>query len=318
MKYYDVFNGDADGICALHQLRLARPVESTLITGVKRKINLLDSFSSNQDFITVLDISLDKNRDSLLKHLESGSKILYFDHHFAGEIPDHTNLETHINTEKSVCTSLLVNGYLSGQYARWAVTAAFGDNMGQSARILAKQISLNEKQTEKLNQLGTLINYNGYGSSLDDLHYTPDDLYLRIKPYNDPFDFIDNDDAFEKLSSGYERDISNAEKIMPELLSDKHAIIIFPDDKWARRVSGVYANQLARENPDRAHALLTEKADGGYLVSVRSPVSTGIGADDLCRQFPSGGGRKAAAGINHLPEDSLDEFRKAFLEGFQD
>ena len=30
MRYHDVFNGDADGICALHPLRLADPVESTL------------------------------------------------------------------------------------------------------------------------------------------------------------------------------------------------------------------------------------------------------------------------------------------------
>ncbi|HZV66950.1 MAG TPA: hypothetical protein VFG03_18780, partial [Telluria sp.] len=39
---YDVFNGDADGICALHQLRLAQPAETRLITGVKRDIALLD------------------------------------------------------------------------------------------------------------------------------------------------------------------------------------------------------------------------------------------------------------------------------------
>lgn len=39
---YDVFNGDADGICALHQLRLARPrPEAQLVTGVKRDIRLL-------------------------------------------------------------------------------------------------------------------------------------------------------------------------------------------------------------------------------------------------------------------------------------
>jgi len=40
MKVYDVFNGDADGICALIQLRLANPSESTLVTGVKRDIAL--------------------------------------------------------------------------------------------------------------------------------------------------------------------------------------------------------------------------------------------------------------------------------------
>ena len=38
---YDVFNGDADGICALLQLRLAEPREAQLVTGVKRDINLL-------------------------------------------------------------------------------------------------------------------------------------------------------------------------------------------------------------------------------------------------------------------------------------
>src|ERR1700686_429045 len=27
VRYYDVFNGDADGLCALHQLRLADPFE---------------------------------------------------------------------------------------------------------------------------------------------------------------------------------------------------------------------------------------------------------------------------------------------------
>jgi hypothetical protein len=41
----DVFNGDADGICALVQLRLAQPVQSKLVTGVKRDIQLLEGLS---------------------------------------------------------------------------------------------------------------------------------------------------------------------------------------------------------------------------------------------------------------------------------
>ncbi len=41
MTTFDVFNGDADGICALLQLRLANPLESILVTGVKRDIRLL-------------------------------------------------------------------------------------------------------------------------------------------------------------------------------------------------------------------------------------------------------------------------------------
>ena len=42
MTHYDVFNGDADGICALQQLRLAEPRDAVLVTGVKRDIALLD------------------------------------------------------------------------------------------------------------------------------------------------------------------------------------------------------------------------------------------------------------------------------------
>ena len=41
MTHFDVFNGDADGLCALHQLRLEAPLDSVLITGVKRDIALL-------------------------------------------------------------------------------------------------------------------------------------------------------------------------------------------------------------------------------------------------------------------------------------
>ena len=51
---YDVFNGDADGICALLQLRLAEPLDSKLITGVKRDISLLKQVdASSGDSVTV-------------------------------------------------------------------------------------------------------------------------------------------------------------------------------------------------------------------------------------------------------------------------
>ena len=67
MSFIDVFNGDADGICALHQLRLTTPrPEALLVTGVKRDIGLLSRLQHVQDCdITVLDISLDHNRNSL-------------------------------------------------------------------------------------------------------------------------------------------------------------------------------------------------------------------------------------------------------------
>jgi len=85
MMYFDVFNGDADGICALHQLRLADPLDSTLVTGLKRDIALLASVPAGDgDVVTVLDISLDRNRDALQALLDRGAIVHYFDHHFAG------------------------------------------------------------------------------------------------------------------------------------------------------------------------------------------------------------------------------------------
>ena len=58
--------------------------------------------------------------------------------------------------------------------------------------------------------------------------------------------------------------------------------------------------------------MLTEKANGNYLVSVRAPLENKTGADELCMRFPTGGGRKAAAGVNDLPADMLTDFMDQF------
>ena len=135
MEFIDVFNGDADGICALHQLRLAESVRSHLVTGVKRDINLLKRVQAGAgDEVTVLDISLDKNRQGLERILAAGARVRYFDHHFAGDIPAHEALAAVIDPSPQVCTSLLVDAYLNGRFRAWAVVAAFGDNLDESAR----------------------------------------------------------------------------------------------------------------------------------------------------------------------------------------
>jgi len=165
MAYIDIFNGDADGICALTQLRNAEPRQSTLITGVKRDIALVAKANVTAgDQITALDLSFDKNRDGVLKALEAGAEIFYVDHHFAGKIPDSDRLTTIIDTDSNVCTSLLVNGYLGGKYVEWAVTGAFGDNLKASARTIAAPLSLSEEQLAFLQNLGVYMNYNAYGS----------------------------------------------------------------------------------------------------------------------------------------------------------
>jgi len=319
MKFIDVFNGDADGICALHQLRLTRPLVSTLVTGVKRDISLLKKVEADRDdTITVLDISLDRNREELVAFLEKGTNVIYFDHHFAGEIPDDGRLEAYINMDANICTSLLVNQYLNNKHLAWAVTGAFGDNLFSAAEQAAKPLNLSADELEQLKLLGTCINYNGYGASVDDLIFLPDDLYHKIKPYADPFEFINNDPAYQQLLNGYRDDMAKATVLEPVYETDRHAIVIMENEKWARRVGGVYSNQLAQQHPDRAHAMLTRDGQGGFIVSVRAPLTNKTGADELCRQFHSGGGRKAAAGINHLPEAEYDPFMAAFLSTFID
>jgi len=317
MATIDVFNGDADGICALHQLRLADPADSTLITGVKRDIALVKQVNaSTDDQVTILDISLDKNRDALLSVLSTGATVRYADHHFPGEIPSHPNLTCHIDTAAETCTGLIVNQLLDGQFLPWAVTAAFGDNLLTTATDAAAPLGLSEEKLEQLKILGTLLNYNGYGSTLDDLYFPPADLYKKVHPHTSPFTFINDDDAFKVLKEGFASDHAKAKAISAERSSNTMAIFIFPNDAFARRISGVYANELAQENPDRAHALLSELDDGSFLVSVRAPLSNRTGADELCRQFETGGGRKAAAGINKLPAAELERFASAMNTQF--
>lgn len=315
----DVFNGDADGICALIQLRLAQPIKSQLVTGVKRDINLLDEVKVQQgDQVTVLDISFDKNRPSVERILDSGASVFYIDHHQASEISSHKNLQTIINTDSNTCTSLLVNDYLEGKYRAWAVTAAFGDNLFESAKQAAYPLSLSENQLEQLKSLGICLNYNSYGSSIADLHFAPDLLYHELQAYASPFDFMaDNVEVYERLLAGYSDDMASAEHVEAEYKTDTVAVYILPDEIWSRRVSGVFSNNLANNNPDRAHAVVSFNSQDGYQISVRAPLKNKTGADELCSSFPSGGGRKAAAGINHLAIADLPGFISAFEEKYQ-
>jgi len=317
MPLIDVFNGDADGICALHQLRLDAPADSELVTGPKRDISLLKRVKAGAGYhVTVLDIALSKNRDALDRLLEAGAQVRYFDHHQPGDIPAHPHFEPHIDTDANVCTSLLVNRYLQGRHLAWAVTAAFGDNLADAARQAAGPLGLSGGQLAQLQSLGECLNYNGYGETLDDLFFDPADLYRQLRPFADPFAFIAESPAYQRLNAGYQEDMARAVAVSATEARASGRVFMLPAEKWARRISGVFGNQLAVESPAQAHAVLTAKPEGGYLVSVRSPLVARSGADELCSQFDSGGGRKGAAGINHLPESELGRFIALFFKTF--
>jgi hypothetical protein len=317
LAFYDIFNGDADGICALQQLRLAEPRDSKLVTGVKRDIALVARVrAAAGDELTVLDISLADNRDALLGLLRAGARCIYFDHHFAGDIPAHPGLEAHIHPAPGVCTSLLVDAYLGGRFRAWAVVAAFGDNLAHEAGIAAGPLQATADELARLRELGECLNYNAYGNTPDDLHFHPADLYRRLHPYANPLQFIAHDSAFEVLREGLREDLVQAAAVPALMETATHYVLAIPDEPWGRRMHGPWANRLATEHPQRAHAVLIE-CPTGYRVSVRAPVARPFGADRLCRSFPTGGGRPGAAGINLLPRERLDDFVSAFRASFR-
>jgi hypothetical protein len=210
-----------------------------------------------------------------------------------------------------------VNGFLGGRHLIWAVVAAFGDNLHEAALRAAAPLSLLPEQLELLRELGECLNYNAYGETVEDLHFPPETLYRTLHPYPDPFAFIAGEEAFGLLRQGYADDLARAAALAPETETPRCALYILPDAAWSRRVSGAFGNRLAQQRPDRACAVLTPRRDGAYTVSVRAPLNAPSGADELCRQFETGGGRKAAAGINRLPADGVGAFAERFRTAFR-
>ncbi len=316
MKFYDVYNGDADGLCALVQLRLSIPRETVLVSGVKRDIALLKQVDARRgDEITVLDISLDTNRDALDRVLLQGARVSWFDHHHPGEIPANPALVSHIDTDPAMCTSLIVDRYLGGKFRNWAIVAAFGDNLEQPARDLANAVGLDGPHIEMLHQLGTCLNYNAYGETLDDLLYSPIDLFRTMKSFADPRDFVLATNIFSALQARMHDDLSRTQAIRVQPIATGSAFAVLPDTDWSRRVLGVYANALAQRQPHTAHVILVERT-GGYKVSIRAPVADPRGASSVARQFNSGGGRQGAAGIDFLPSAELDKLFVVMRETF--
>jgi len=313
MTRYDVFNGDADGLCALQQLRLAFPADATLVTGTKRDIRLLDRVPAQHgDMVTVLDVSVDANRAGLERLLARGAVVEWFDHHFAGELIVAANFVPHLDTAPRTCTSLIVDDWLGGRWRTWALVAAFGDNLHAEALQIAQAEGFPDEQIQTLRDLGQCLNYNAYGDSVADLFFDPADLAKRMRRYEDPFAFVRAEGVLEQLQMGYAEDMTNAMRIAPQSVGPGARAYFLPDAQWARRVIGAFANGLAIEYPELAHAVFAARSDGSLTVSVRAPAGEPHGADELARAFPTGGGRKAAAGIDRLPRPEVETFLRAF------
>ena len=83
---YFLFNGDADGICALIQMTSSKFSGGVFISGVKRDIQLMKNISVHDgDSILALDISLARNEEQVDLALSKGAQITWIDHHLIGE-----------------------------------------------------------------------------------------------------------------------------------------------------------------------------------------------------------------------------------------
>lgn len=305
MRFYDIFNGDADGLCALQQLRLAEPVAATCVTGPKRDNALVERVEAQPgDRLTVCDLSLESNLVATRRALDAGARVRWFDHHRPGEPFEHPALERHVDLSPAMCTSAIVDRHLGGAHRAWAVTGAFGDNLGATARRLAETLDLDEAVTDVLRRLGESLNYNAYGDDVRELLFDPEDLHRRMRGIAHPLRFAEVDPAFGVLEKSMRDDLERSSALVPILESPAVACFELPDAAWSRRVSGVLANRLAREHPARAHALLTPSG-GRFTVSIRAPIDAPKGADLVAIGFASGGGRAGAAGIGGLAAEDV-------------
>ena len=279
MRWF-AYNGDADGICSMVQWGLVHGIEGKRITGVKRDIMLLDRVKPESgDELIVMDISHARNQERAKILSSKGIDITWFDHHLAGD--NLANIRSYIDTSADVCTAKLVEKYL-GRESDWAEVALHGDGL-----------SIHSSKQE-FKELGELLNYNGYGEDLSDLHYHPDDLLKECLKAETPLQFMQSE-AFAILKKGFERDISNAESV--EMIN---GIYILPNEAWARRVVGVFAHRINSESD----GISVIAIDLGTHLKISLRGQSGIGK--ICAKF-GGGGRETAGGIDLLPKEMIPE-----------
>ena len=272
------------------------------------------------DACTVLDVSLDVNRAGAAGAARRpASPVRYFDHHFAGEVPAHPRLEAHLDLEPQ-----RLHQPARRPLPRRAGSAA-GRWSGRSATAWSRRrarwraaAGLAPAAAERLQELGVAINYNAYGETIADLH-----VAARR---------AGRGDGALRRSAGLRRalaDLPAPRRGVPRGHgAGAPARARAPGRgrgrvRAARRGLGAarqrHAGQRPRQGPRRAAPSPSSRRrpEGGYLVSVRVPRESSVSAEAFCRTFPTGGGRRTAAGINHLPGEELETFATAFEAQFR-
>jgi len=329
------FNGDADGIISQHLLALAHGEPARRVTGLKRDLKLLRHVDQpythaglHEEHLTlyVCDINLRDNRDDLLRLLQNPTTLVtWYDHHEPGDIPSSIRLTTRISTSRGACTGLLVHADLLaqglGQDPRWAALAAWGDNLPEAAEALLAPLHPTAESYSALREAGTLLNYNAHGENPSDVLFQPLDVATRMAAFRDPEAFIRESGFIEPLRRQMEEDEEKMVGLGGEVVTSGHgeaALYTLPGEAWARRMGSTWASRAALEHPGRAIAMLHPLDDGHYQVSIRAPRNRKDAppASALAGEFPSGGGRALAAGINRMPAADIEVFRRRFFDTY--
>jgi hypothetical protein len=280
----------------------------------------LQSIPNEDARLYVFDISLDANRadlDRLLKH--PGIEINWYDHHEAGEIPTTPRLRTRILNARGTCTALLAHADFPGSDPRWAAMAAFGDNLPQAARALLAPLGLDDAAVETWREAGELINYNAHGETPEDVLFQPLDVAERMSAFRDPEAFVRESGIIEPLRAQMKEDEHQMGGLRPERAQEGARLYRLPAESWARRLGSTFASREALAHPECAVAMMHPLRDGAFQVSIRAPrgAKDAPFASDLAREFPTGGGRALAAGINRLPPDRTEAFARRFFEFYR-
>ena len=284
MRRFDVCNGDADGLCAVLQWRLAHPQPATLVTGLKRELELLQQVPAEAgDEVLVCDLSMQRNHAALLRLLRRAAcRCATSTTTRSTTCRSMPALQACIDFDPRVCTSLLMDRLLDGRFRAWALVGAYGDNLTRVADALAVGMGLDEAERQQLRLLGEGINYNAYGDEAGDQHIAPQQLYARLSRHAHPLELLRQDSIGSELDALRRADLQQA------LAQDIHAAgrgarwVRLPDAPWSRRVIGGLANELAVERaaagPRRAQgrpaAAATSSACARRRARPRGPTSS--------------------------------------------
>jgi hypothetical protein len=319
-----VFNGDADGIISQHLAKISGVEPAIRVTGLKRDLKLLArlpaSLASAPLELHVFDINLRDNLPDLLRLLENpATTVRWHDHHEPGEIPESPRFKPRIVTARGTCTALLVHADSPAADPRWAAMAAFGDNIPEAAEALLRPLGLHPIEVRELCEAGELVNYNAYGEDENDVLFQPLEVAERMAPFAKADDFIRRSGLIQPLRDQFRDDMEKMGAFSADEARPGASLYRLPDAAWARRLGSTFANRAALADPGRAIAALHPLRGGSFQVSIRAPRgrADAAAASALASEFPSGGGRALAAGINRLEAADVDRFARRFFEVYR-